>query len=97
MKIGFQIMKDGSINGKLVALSLTYAILAIYILGFWVAAIKEGLKDYGNQLLEYYAISVGPYWLKQIGKAMGITQTAGAIVNKINSKAMVVKEEEGDA
>ncbi len=91
-----EIIKNGSINGKIVLLAITAIILLIYIAGFWVAAIKSGLKDYGHQLLEFYGLSASLFWLKQIGKP-GVTAVAGAIVNKINGKTKVVKEEEGDA
>ncbi len=90
-----EIIKNGSINGKIVALAITAIVLLIYITGFWVAAIKSGLKDYGHQILEFYGLSIGLFWLKQIGKP-GVTAVASAIVNKINKKNGEIPEEEGD-
>ena len=95
-KIGFQIMKDGSINGKLVALGLTALMVLIFIAGFWIEKIEDGIVAYGNRIVEFYGISIGIYFLQKISRP-GITAVASAIVKKINGKPRVIPEEEGDA
>jgi len=94
-RIGFQIMKDGSINGKLVALGLTGLMVLIFIAGFWIRAVKDGIVAYGVRMVEFYGLSIGVYFLQKITKP-GITAVAGAIVKKLNGKSGEIPEEEGD-
>lgn len=96
-KIGFEIIRHGSINGKIVALLITAFVFLFYFLGAWVKGLHDAAEDYGSRLNEAYAISLGAFFLKQVSQPAA-QAIAKAISIKINGKKTgEIPEEEGDA
>ena len=91
-----EFIKGGSINGKIVALGLTITVVLMFIAGFILEGVKEGLEAYGARIVEFYGISISVYFFQRVARP-GVTAVAKAIAKKLNGKAKVVPEEEGDA
>ena len=96
-KLGFEIIRHGSVNGKIVALLITVFIFLFYLLGAWIKGLHDAAVDYGSRLNEAYAIAIGAFFLKQVGQPAA-QAIAKAISYKIKGKKTgEIPEEEGDA
>jgi multidrug efflux pump subunit AcrB len=89
-----QLIKDGSINGKVVLLILTAIMVLMYcVLGPLFKSVKDALVAYGSQLNAFFGISAGLFWTKQAMQP-AIRVVGNALAKKFAGE---IPEEDGDA